>query len=129
LRVHYRRLEEYLAKVYRLIPEYAVSPTLPPSQDAHDRADAIRSGRRSRDVALILDVLCLDGFIPAGRHIIDTRPETPPIRPVSRALLRQTGTPESEECIAFRDAHREDRAFTRPAGEIDRAVPNALGEQ
>jgi hypothetical protein len=93
-RVHYRRLEEYLAKVYRmegfdfllasgavpgLIPEYAVSPTLPPAQDAHDRADAIRSGRRTRDVALILNVLCRDGFIPAGRYIIDTRPKPSPI--------------------------------------------------
>jgi len=89
-RVHYRRLEEYLAAVYRmegfdfllasgavpgLVPEYAVSPTLPLSEDARRRADAIRAGRRTRDVALILNVLCLDGYIPAGKYIIDTRPE------------------------------------------------------
>ena len=89
-RVHYRRLEEYLAKVYRmegfdfmvasgavpgLVPEYMVSPTLPPSEDARRRADAIRAGRRNRNVALILNVLCLDGFIPPGKYIIDTRPE------------------------------------------------------
>jgi hypothetical protein len=58
-----------------LVPEYAVSPTLPPSEDARRRADAIRAGRRTRDVALILNVLCLDGYIPAGKYIIDTRPE------------------------------------------------------
>jgi len=48
-RVHYRRLEEYLVKVYRkegfdflratgagprLVPEYAVNPTLSPALDA-----------------------------------------------------------------------------------------------
>ena len=89
-RVHYRRLEEYLARVYRmegfdfllasgaapgLVPEYAVSPTLPSAEDARRRADAIRAGRRTRDVPLILNVLCLDGCIPAGKYIIDTRPE------------------------------------------------------
>jgi hypothetical protein len=80
-RVHYRRLEEYLAKVYRmegfdfllasgaapgLVPEYGVNAALPPSEDAWRRADAIRAGRRTRDVPLILNVLCIDGFIPAG---------------------------------------------------------------
>jgi hypothetical protein len=142
-RVHYRRLEEYLAKVYRmegfdfllasgavpgLVPEYAVAATMPPAQDAHDRADAIRSGRRTRDVALILNVLCLDGFIPAGRYIIDTRPEPSPIEHY-KALLRKTGSPLSAECIAFRDAHQQDGAFTRFATEIDAAVLDALREQ
>jgi hypothetical protein len=92
-RVRYRRLEEYLVNVYGmegfdfllasgaipgLVPEYAVRPTLPPSEDARRRADAIRAGRRTRDVFLILNVLCLDGFIPAGKYIIDTRPEPSP---------------------------------------------------
>lgn len=102
-RVHYRRLEEYLAAVYRiegfdfllasgavpgLVPEYAVSPTLPPSEDARRRADAIRAGRRTRDVALILNVLCLDGFIPAGKYIIDTRPEVANITPLARSVVK-----------------------------------------
>jgi hypothetical protein len=142
-RVRYRRLEDYLARVYRmegfdfllasgavpgLVPEYAVSPTLPASEDARRRADAIRTGRRTRDVALILNVLCLDGFIPAGKYLIDTRPEMPPIEHY-KALLRKSGIPLSAECIAFRDAHRQDRAFTRFAAEIDTAVLNALREQ
>jgi hypothetical protein len=142
-RVHYRRLEEYLAKVYRmegfdflfasgavpaLVPEYAVSPTLPPAEDARRQADAIRDGRRSRDVALILNVLCQDGYIPAGKYIIDTRPEPSPIDQY-RALLRKTGNPLSAECVAFRDAHRQDRVFTRIAAEIDTAVLKALRDQ
>jgi hypothetical protein len=142
-RVHYRRLEEYLEKVYRmegfdfllasgavpgLVPEYVVSPTLPPSEDARRRADAIRAGRRSRDVGLMLNVLCLDGYIPAGKYIIDTRPEPAPIDQY-RALLRKTGNPLSAECVAFRDAHRQDRVFTRIAAEIDTAVLKALRDQ
>ena len=142
-RVHYRRLEEYLARVYRiegfdfllasgaapgLVPEYAVSPTLPPSEDARRRADAIRAGRRTRDMPLILNVLCLDGFIPSGKYLIDTRPEKLPIEHY-KALLRKTGNPLSAECIAFRDAHRQDRAFTRLAAEIDTTVLNVLRKQ
>jgi hypothetical protein len=139
-RVHYRRLEEYLAKVYRmegfdfllasgaapgLVPEYAVSTTLPPSEDARRRTDAIRAGRRTHDVALILNVLCLDGYIPAGKYIIDTRMEQSPINQY-RTLLRKTGTPESEECRAFWHAHQGSKTFMRLAAEIDATVLNAL---
>ena len=142
-RVHYRRLEEYLVKVYRmegfdfllasgaapgLVPEYAVNGALPPSDDARRRADAIRAGRRTRDVALILNVLCLDGCIPAGKYIIDTRPE-PAVPDQYRLLLRQTGTPESEECRAFRHAHQDDKAFIRLAAEIDTQMLAALRQQ
>jgi len=35
-----------------LVPEYAVSPSLPPSEDAQHHADAIRSGRRTRATCL-----------------------------------------------------------------------------
>ena len=84
------------------VPDYAVSPALPPSED----------GRRTRNVPIILNVLCLDGFIPAGKYIIDTRAE-PAIIDQYRALLRQTGTPESKECIAFRRAHHSDKTFSR----------------
>ena len=86
-RVHYRRLEEYLAKVYRmdgfdflratgagpgLVPEYAVSPALPSAHDAARQADSIRAGRRTQNVGLILNVLCIDGYIPPGKYVIDT---------------------------------------------------------
>lgn len=142
-RVHYRRLEEYLAMVYRmedfdfllasgaapgLVPEYAVNGALPPSDDARRRADAIRAGRRTRDVSLILNVLCLDALIPAGKYIIDTRPE-PAILDQYRAVLRQTGTPESEECRDFRHAHQGDKTFMRLAAEIDTQMLAVLRQQ
>ena len=142
-RVHYRRLEDYLIQVYRmegfdfmeasgaapgLVPEYGVSAALPPAQDAHRQADAIRAGRRTRNVPLILTVLCIDGFIPAGKYIIDPRPEPSPIKQY-RALLRKTGTPESKECSAFRQAHRSDKTFIRQAAEIDNQVLAVLRQQ
>ena len=86
-----------------------------------------RAGQRPRDVSLIVNVLCLDGCIPAGKYIIDTRPEPATIDQY-RVLLRQTGTPESKECSAFRRAHEGDKTLTRLAAEIDTAVLNALRE-
>ncbi len=142
-RVHYRRLEEYLAKVYQmegfdfllasgaapgLVPEYTVTPTLPSSDDAGRRAGAIRAGRRTHDVPLILSVLCLDGYIPAGKYFIDTRPK-PAIIDQYRALLRQIGTPESEECRAFRHAHQGDKTFIRAVAGIDTQTLAALRQQ
>jgi hypothetical protein len=83
---------------------------------------------RPHSVPLILTTLCIDGFIPAGRYIIDTRREQSPIEQY-RALLRKTGTPESKECIAFRQSHRSDKAFIRLAAEIDNQVLAVLRQQ
>jgi len=139
-RVHYHRLEEFLKTVYRmegfdflratgagpgLVPEYVVDPKLPPAHDAQRQADAIRAGHRTQNVGLVLTVLCLDKFIPAGRYIIDTRPE-PSVLNQYRALLQRTGTPESPECAAFRQTHQRDRSFIHQAAEIDNRVLQVL---
>ena len=58
-----------------VVLEYTVQAAIPPSPDVVRQADNIRRGQRSRNVPLILNVLCLDDYIPAGRYIIDTRPE------------------------------------------------------
>jgi len=139
-RVHYRQLEEYLFQVYRMhefdfilasgaiagmVPEYNISPNLPAALTAVDHADAIRAGRRTRNVQLILTVLCHDGYIPAGRYIIDTRPEISPAEQY-RGLLQKTGTPDAPECIAFRRTHERDKTFTRYVAEIDNRVREVL---
>jgi hypothetical protein len=141
-RVHYRKLEDYLCRIFRfdgfdflrasgavpgLVPEYQIGPDLPPSGDAAGRAESVRNGKRTH-VPLMLTVLCRDGYIPAGKYLIDTRPETPPIE-TYKALLRQTGTPESNECRDFRAAYRHDKAFTRLAAEIDTLALSALRSQ
>ena len=142
-RVHYRRLEEYLAKVYRmedfdflratgagpgLVPEYAVSPALPPALDAARQAEAIRAGRRTQNVSLILNVLCIDGYIPAGKYIIDTRPEPSPAQ-VYQTLLIETGDPNHLRCVAFKREHHHERAFAQLAAQMDKAVLEAQREQ
>ena len=138
-RVRRRHLEAYLAKVYRMdgfdfllavgatpgiCPEYRVSPGLPPALSAQQEANRIRRGKRTRNVALILNVLCLDGYIPAGQYTIDTHPEPPPGQ-VYRTLLIETGDPAHPRCVAFKYEHRHNRAFTRLATEMD-TVASAL---
>ena len=135
-RVRRQHLEEYLMRVYRMedfdflvaagctpgaILEYAVQAAIPPSPDAARQADNIRRGQRIRNVPLILNVLCLDGYIPAGRYIIDTRPEVPVINQY-RALLQQTGDPLAPRCLAFKEAHSKERLFTQQAAQLDKIV-------
>jgi len=142
-RVHYRHLEAYLVEVYRMrefdfflatgvtpgmAPEYNVVPELPPAWECEQRANKIRAGRRTKDVSLILTVLCIDGFIPAGTYVIDTRKPTPPID-VYRALLQQTRDPLDPKCVKYRETHQSDQEFTKKAAELDHAVIEWLREQ
>ena len=73
-------------------------------------------------------MLCADGFIPAGRYIIDTHPEPPPGQ-VYRALLIETGDPNHPRCMAFKRDRRRERAFTQLAVQMDKVVLEAQREQ
>ena len=86
-----------------LCVEYRVSPAIPPASNFRRDADNIRRGQRSRNVPLILNVLCLDEYIPAGTYIIDTHPEPPPGQ-VYRALLMRTEDASHPACVAFKRA-------------------------
>ena len=131
-----RQPEEYLMQVYRMedfdfllavgctpgaIVEYNVQAAIPPSPDAARQADNIRRGQRTRNVPLILNVLCLDGYIPAGQHIIDTPPEVPVINQY-RALLQRTGDPLAPRCLAFKEAHSREKLLTQQAAQLDKMV-------
>ena len=85
--VHYLDLQEYLAEVYRMrgydvlftlgvangmFPEFIVTGKMPPAWNIAEQADNIRRGRYTRNLGLILNVLCADGFIDRGKYIIDT---------------------------------------------------------
>lgn len=90
-RVKQEHLEAYIATVYRfefdfliatgqvagMMIEYQVDGVIMSDAWA-ERAHELRCGTRTRDVRLILTVLCCDGFIPAGKYVIDTTapPET-----------------------------------------------------
>lgn len=135
-RVKQQHLEAYLAQVYQMedfdfrtasgatpgmCPEYSVSSTLPSTWNTKESADHIRRGHRTMNVALILNVLCVDGYIPTGRYIIDTHPEQPPAQ-VYRNMLMQTEDPNHPMCIAFKHKHEHDRVFTQQAIQLDRMV-------
>jgi hypothetical protein len=139
-RVHHADLEAYLRTVYRIqdfdffratglapgiVPEYLVTGELPPAWESKNKAETIRHGRRVGDVAFILNVLCLDGFIPAGRYQIDTKPRPQSID-VYRDLLKKHGNPSAGECSRFRAEHRGDTAFTKQAATLDQAVTEWL---
>lgn len=142
-RVHYTVLEEYLARVYNmrgfdfclatgaapgLVPEYRVSAILPNGWNAPEQADRIRCGQRTKNVALILNVLCIDGFIPPGLYIIDTRQQTPVID-VYRTLLEETRDPLDPRCIEYRNRHRDDHDFNQKAAILDAALLKWLKDQ
>ena len=142
-RVKQRHLEVYVATVYRMddfdflmaagatpgmCVEYLVNPALPPARNAAEDADRIRRGHRTRNVGLILNVLCIDGYIPAGKYIIDTHADPPPAQ-VYRALLIETNDPNDPQCLAFKREHRHERTFTQLAAQMDKAVLEVQREQ
>ena len=142
-RVKSRDLEDYLFQVYRIsgfdfllatgmkageCPEYAVQATLPQGPDSGRRAEEIRSGRRTRNVPLILNVLCFDGYIPAGRYLVSTRPEPKPID-VYTALMKSRLDVLDPDCVAFKEAHRSDRTFMAQAVVVDKMVEDAVKQE
>jgi len=141
-RVHYRALETYFAEVYRLrdydflratgagglAVEYRVTAELTSAWNARALADHIRCGQRTTNVQLILNVLCIDGFIGPGQYIIDTRPKPNPIDQY-RLLLDKTHNPQDARCIQFCANHRGDRVFTEQAAILDKAVASWLKNQ
>lgn len=142
-RVKYRDLEAYVARVYNmdgfdfllaagaasgLCPEYAVQAAMPPAADAPERANRIRAGQWTKNVNLILNVLCIDGFIPAGRYIIDTHKQPDPID-AYKALLRRTLDPLHAEYIQFKNHHRSNREFRQLAARLDQSLDKMLKEE
>jgi hypothetical protein len=135
-RVHYQDLEAYLARVYRMqgydfrlatgatpgmCPEYIVLGELPPAANARQQADNIRRGRRTRNLGLILNVLCIDGFIPEGKYVIDNHDRVPPIT-VYTQLVRRIGDPADRRCVEFRQKNKTDKHFLERAATVDRLV-------
>jgi len=133
-RVHYRALEVYLAKVYNLTRfnvlktagashgmglEYHISTEIPSHLQVE--ADEIRTGRRGRNLGLVLTVLCADHHIPAGQYVINTHREEDPIEAYKR-LLQQTLDPIHRDCVRFKEKHRSTPRFRKKARVIDRSL-------
>lgn len=87
-RVHRNALESYITKVFGfefdfclaagvtegMCVEYAVDGVLP-SVEWERRAGELRSGRRTREVRLILNTLAHDRYIPKGHYTVSTHRE------------------------------------------------------
>lgn len=134
-RVHFEDLQEYLLKVFKMdidimqvlglthgmFPEYTVTGQMPQASNARQQADNVRRGMRCRNLSLILNVLCCDGFIPAGRYILDTTAGVSLIDQY-RELVQRTEDPLHTECVKFKSKHRKDRVFMEQAVLMDKAV-------
>jgi hypothetical protein len=95
------------------------------SSEYQQRAADLRNGRRTRNVALILNVLAVDGDIAKGTWIVETK-EPPPPRVIYRRLLERIGNPKSQECKAFRERYHKDAELTKWFKTIDRIVTDQL---
>lgn len=142
-RVKARALEDYFYVIYRIAdfdfmaavgvmpgecPEYDVRPYLPPAITSARRADDIRGGRSTRDVGLILTTLCIDGYIPAGKYLVDTS-APPSAIDVYTSLMKARRDPLDPECLAIKKARRNDKLFLAQAKVVDQAVEDWLKEQ
>lgn len=132
-RVHYLDLQLYLWTVYRLkdydvlrasgitqglFPEYWVSSKMPETRNLVQQVDNVRRGRRIRNIHLILCMLCLDGFIPSGLYVIDTRPPVDPYIEYSK-MLENRQDPDHPECVDFKNL-QGDVEFERKAANLDK---------
>jgi len=135
-RVHFRDLQEYLATVYKMVgydiqrmtgasadmtPEFNVTGTLPDTPNIWQQIDRIRRGHKGRNLRLIMELLCKDGFIPAGKYIIDMTPGPVPLD-VYRDALYRTGDPLDVECMRIKETNKGDRDFVKQAAMLDEKV-------
>jgi hypothetical protein len=142
-RVKVRDLEAYLGKVYRMFDfdfltvvgvaqgesvEYKVQAALPCSITCARQAQAIRRGHKSGNVPLILNVLCLDGYIPVGTYIIDTRAEAGAID-VYTSMMKTHLNGAHPECMAFKESRRNDKKFLKQAAHLDKVVAEAVAAE
>lgn len=106
-------------------PEYIVRASIPEAHDYQRKADHIRNGGFSRNIPLILNVLCIDGLIPVGKYTIDTHPQPTTIA-VYTALMKVKLDGNDPDCIAFKRAYRHDGEFLKRAERLDKAVAEAV---
>ena len=132
-RVHYKDLEVYLCKVFRMkhcdvlsitgsrgamTPEIVVDGVIRDIGNLGQQLVDIRGGRQIRNLSLALNLLCKDGFIPKGLYIVDTTPLEKPIELYRRALNR-VHTSFDAECLRIKNKNRKDARFMRQATLLD----------
>lgn len=135
-RVHFKDLQRYLQTVFKMVdydvhlntgaragmtPEFTVTGILPDTPNLWQQIDNIRRGHLRSKLDMILNLLCRDGFIPAGKYIIDMTPGPPPLDEYRNAL-HQSGDPQGVECMRIKEENKGDRIFTKQVAMLDKRV-------
>lgn len=117
-RVAHRDLEDFIGEVFGIngfdfltatgtvegtVVDYTVTGNYGQSDGALRKVEHIRSGRKIRDVSLILDLLCENGFIPRGKYSVETRKPVCPIEYYRSLLAKHNARWEHPECVAFKE--------------------------
>jgi hypothetical protein len=103
-----------------MTPEFIVTGVMPDTPNIWQQIDNIRRGR-GRNLGLILDLLCKDGFIPAGKYVIDMTMGPDPLDQY-RAALHRTSDPLDIECMTLKKTHRTDKSFVKQVAILDKRV-------
>lgn len=138
-RVFYGTLERYIETVFRLkdfdffiatgckpgeCPEYVVDGKLP-SVTWVQRANELRTGKRTRSIPLILAVLAADKYIPTGLYVINTHMPPDPVG-VYTLILEQTRNPLHPDAIAYKEKHRGNETFMTRAAILEQTLLERL---
>lgn len=132
-RVHYEDLEKYIEEVFGfdydflfatgyvagMCPEYQVTGVIPSIMSK--QVSDLRSGQRTRNVNLIVNLLAADGYIPCGKYVIDTHQRPDPIS-VYRNLLLKTRDSSSTECRRFKTDYGDDAELMKRVRSLDQAM-------
>ena len=132
-RVHYLALERHLSRIQApQLPRVGSRRSQPRalSRIPHKReipaewrslTNRIRTGAPSTDLWLVLTMLCVDGDIPSGWYVIDTKRLRTPLS-VYRETLQRTLDPLHHECVQLKERHRNNAHFRKAARIIDRSL-------
>ena len=142
-RVHFHDLEAYIMKVFKIknydvrnatgargamTPEFAVTGILPPANNIEQQVFDIRQGFSTRNLGLILNILCLDGFIQAGIYVIDMTGEGDPVEEY-RKVLNDNHDLLDPRCLKIKEANRGNRTFAKQVKVLDQQLIKLKQEQ
>ncbi len=134
--INCRDLEVYLQTVFKMdeysvesatgaradmTPEFNVTGHLPGVSNIGQLVNNIRRGRRTRNLELILDILCQDGFIPAGKYIISMAEVPSPIEKYTE-VLNKSQDYLHPACIAIKEENRGNVEFNRQVKLLDNGL-------
>ncbi len=135
-RVHYRDLEHYIGLVLKIknydvrgatgargamTPEFAVTGVLPPANNMGQQVFDIRCGFSTRNLGLILNVLCIDGFIHPGIYVIDMTEDRMPIEEY-RKVLNDSHDLLDPRCLKIKKENKGNKGFAKMAKVLDEQI-------